>query len=61
MTKTIGVITAGGDTPGLNSALRALGKTASGRYGMHEWAFVMASAASWKTAPCASRERRSAG
>lgn len=35
MAKTIGVITAGGDTPGLNSALRALGKAASGRYGMH--------------------------
>ena len=39
MTKTIGVITAGGDTPGLNSALRALGKTASGRYGMHVMGF----------------------
>lgn len=35
MDKTIGVITAGGDTPGLNSALRALGKTATGVYGMH--------------------------
>lgn len=28
MTKTVGVLTAGGDTPGLNAALRALGKSA---------------------------------
>lgn len=35
MDRTIGVITAGGDTPGLNSALRALGKAASSVYGMH--------------------------
>ncbi len=34
MTRTIGVITAGGDTPGLNSALRALGKTVA-KKGMH--------------------------
>ncbi|HPC05631.1 MAG TPA: ATP-dependent 6-phosphofructokinase [Anaerolineaceae bacterium] len=34
MTKYIGVLTAGGDTPGLNAALRGLGKAALGVYGM---------------------------
>lgn len=28
MTQTIGILTAGGDTPGLNAAIRAIGKTA---------------------------------
>ncbi len=30
MTKYVGILTAGGDTPGLNSAIRAIGKTALG-------------------------------
>ena len=35
MTKYVGVLTAGGDTPGLNAALRGLGKSAHGPYDMH--------------------------
>ncbi len=34
MTKYVGILTAGGDTPGLNAALRGLGKTAHGQYNM---------------------------
>lgn len=34
MAEIIGVLTSGGDTPGLNAALRAVGKTAIGDYGM---------------------------
>jgi 6-phosphofructokinase 1 len=34
MTKYIGVLTAGGDTPGLNAAIRAIGKAAQNSYGM---------------------------
>ena len=34
MGKNIGVLTAGGDTPGLNAAIRALGKSAMGEYDM---------------------------
>ncbi len=34
MTKLIGVLTSGGDTPGLNAALRAVGKAAELRHGM---------------------------
>jgi ATP-dependent phosphofructokinase / diphosphate-dependent phosphofructokinase len=34
MTKYIGVLTAGGDTPGLNAAIRGLGKAAQHTYGM---------------------------
>ena len=34
MTKHIGVLTAGGDSPGLNAAIRGVGKTARGEYGM---------------------------
>ncbi len=30
MSKTIGILTAGGDTPGLNAAIRAIGKTVMG-------------------------------
>ena len=33
-TKRIGILTAGGDTPGLNAAIRGVGKTALGYYGM---------------------------
>ena len=35
MTKTIGILTAGGDSPGLNAAIRGVGKTAIGEYDMH--------------------------
>ena len=35
MSKTIGILTAGGDSPGLNAAIRGVGKTAIGAYGMH--------------------------
>ncbi len=34
MTKYVGVLTAGGDSPGLNAALRGAGKAALGRFGM---------------------------
>ncbi len=32
--KSIGILTAGGDSPGLNAAIRGVGKTALGHYGM---------------------------
>ncbi len=32
--RRIGILTAGGDSPGLNAAIRAVGKSAIGRYGM---------------------------
>lgn len=35
MSKSIGILTAGGDSPGLNAAIRAVGKAAQTRYGMH--------------------------
>jgi 6-phosphofructokinase 1 len=35
MAKNIGILTAGGDSPGLNAAIRAVGKAAQGSYGMH--------------------------
>lgn len=34
MPRTIGILTAGGDSPGLNAAIRAVGKTAQRAYGM---------------------------
>ena len=34
MGKTIGILTSGGDTPGSNAAIRALGKSAISNYGM---------------------------
>ncbi len=34
MTRTIGILTAGGDSPGLNTAIRAVGKAAQRAYGM---------------------------
>jgi 6-phosphofructokinase len=34
MTKYVGILTSGGDTPGLNAAIRGIGKAALGRYGM---------------------------
>jgi len=35
MGKSIGILTAGGDSPGLNAALRAIGRTAQDVYGMN--------------------------
>ncbi len=34
MAKYIGVLTSGGDSPGLNAAIRGIGKAADGKYGM---------------------------
>ena len=34
MTRHVGILTAGGDSPGLNAAIRSVGKTATGYYGM---------------------------
>ncbi len=34
MTKKIGILTSGSDCPGLNAAIRAIGKSAQGTYGM---------------------------
>jgi 6-phosphofructokinase len=39
VTKTIGILTAGGDSPGLNAAIRGVGKTAIGAYDMHVLGF----------------------
>jgi 6-phosphofructokinase len=33
-TKRVGILTAGGDSPGLNAAIRGFGKAATGHYGM---------------------------
>ncbi len=35
MAKHIGILTAGGDSPGLNAAIRGVGKTAEGSHGMN--------------------------
>lgn len=35
MATTIGILTAGGDSPGLNAAIRAVGKAAQRRHGLH--------------------------
>ena len=35
MNKFIGILTAGGDSPGLNAAIRGVGKAVLGYYGMH--------------------------
>jgi 6-phosphofructokinase len=40
MNKHIGILTAGGDSPGLNSAIRGIGKTALGIYDMHVIGFL---------------------
>ncbi len=34
MSRIVGVLTAGGDTPGLNAALRGLGKSAHGEFSL---------------------------
>ena len=38
-TKCVGILTAGGDSPGLNAAIRAVGKAALGFYGMEFFGF----------------------
>ena len=40
MAKSIGILTAGGDSPGLNAAIRAIGKTALTSYGMEVVGFL---------------------
>jgi len=35
MSKHIGILTSGGDSPGLNAAIRGVGKAVLGHYGMH--------------------------
>jgi ATP-dependent phosphofructokinase / diphosphate-dependent phosphofructokinase len=40
MAINVGVLTAGGDTPGLNAALRGLGKSAHGKYSMQLIGFL---------------------
>ena len=40
MTKHIGILTAGGDSPGLNAAIRGVGKAAQGHYGMQMIGFL---------------------
>ena len=35
MTKYVGILTAGGDSPGLNAAIRAVGRAAQDVHGMH--------------------------
>jgi ATP-dependent phosphofructokinase / diphosphate-dependent phosphofructokinase len=40
MAKRIGVLTAGSDCPGLNAAIRAIGKAAQGNYGMEVIGFM---------------------
>jgi ATP-dependent phosphofructokinase / diphosphate-dependent phosphofructokinase len=40
MTQKIGILTAGGDSPGLNAALRGIGKAARGQYGMDVIGFL---------------------
>ncbi len=37
--KRIGILTAGGDSPGLNAAIRGVGKAALGYYGMGDRRF----------------------
>lgn len=39
MTKQIGILTAGGDSPGLNAAIRGVGRAARDRYGMQVLGF----------------------
>lgn len=39
VTKSIGILTAGGDSPGLNAAIRAIGKSAIRRYGWNVLGF----------------------
>ena len=40
MSKHVGILTSGGDTPGLNAAIRAVGKASSNKYGMQTTGFL---------------------
>lgn len=40
MSKHLAILTAGGDSPGLNAAIRGIGKTALGQYGMQVTGFM---------------------
>ncbi|MCW8890205.1 MAG: ATP-dependent 6-phosphofructokinase [Sedimenticola sp.] len=40
MTKRVGILTAGGDSPGLNAAIRGVGKSIQGHYGMEMIGFL---------------------
>ncbi len=40
MSKHIGILTSGGDTPGLNAAIRAVGKACINKYGMQTTGFL---------------------
>ncbi|NNF10538.1 MAG: 6-phosphofructokinase [Acidimicrobiia bacterium] len=40
VTQTIGILTAGGDSPGLNAAIRAIGKTAARAHDMQVFGFL---------------------
>ncbi|MFP4322198.1 MAG: 6-phosphofructokinase [Anaerolineales bacterium] len=40
MQRNIGILTAGGDTPGLNAAIRGIGKAAQNNYGMETIGFL---------------------
>jgi 6-phosphofructokinase 1 len=40
MTKSIGILTSGGDSPGLNAAIRGVGKAALSRYGWNVTGFL---------------------
>lgn len=40
MSKRVGILTAGGDSPGLNAAIRGVGKTIQGHYGMQMIGFM---------------------
>jgi len=53
MSKLIGILTAGGDTPGLNAAIRGTGKAALGEYGFEVIGSKTASAGWSITGSCA--------
>lgn len=40
MSKSIGILTAGGDTPGINAAIRGIGKAAMGQHGYEVIGFI---------------------
>ena len=57
-TKRIGILTAGGDSPGLNAAIRGVGKTALGFYGMEIIGFCDGFRGLSRTGGCGSIETR---
>ena len=50
-TKCIGILTSGGDCPGLNAAIRGVAKAAVNEYGMKVSESRTGSAGWWRTAP----------